>query len=59
MATTRAGATRADVQAWLKAKGASELMAPVEVIVLDEIPLLGSGKTDYAKLTEVLRSKRG
>ena len=55
MATTKTGATRAEVQAWLKIKGASELMAPAQVVVLDEIPLLGSGKTDYVKLAEVLR----
>ena len=44
MATTKAGATRAEVQAWLKIKGASELMAPAAVIVLDEIPLLGQAR---------------
>ena len=59
MATTQPGATRAEVQAWLKIKGASELMAPAQVVVLDEIPLLGSGKTDYAKLAETLRARRG
>jgi acyl-[acyl-carrier-protein]-phospholipid O-acyltransferase/long-chain-fatty-acid--[acyl-carrier-protein] ligase len=59
MATTQPGATRAQVQAWMKLKGASELMAPAVVVVLDEIPLLGSGKTDYVKLAEVLRAKAG
>jgi acyl-[acyl-carrier-protein]-phospholipid O-acyltransferase / long-chain-fatty-acid--[acyl-carrier-protein] ligase len=59
MATTKSGATRAEVQAWLKAKGASELMAPALVVTLDEIPLLGSGKTDYVKLAEVLMRKVG
>ena len=59
LATTQRGATRAEVQAWLKKKGASELMAPAVVVVLEEIPLLGSGKTDYVKLAEVLRAKAG
>ena len=59
MGTTQPGATRQEVQAWLKIKGASELMAPAQVIVLDEIPLLGSGKVDYVKLGEVLRGKAG
>jgi acyl-[acyl-carrier-protein]-phospholipid O-acyltransferase/long-chain-fatty-acid--[acyl-carrier-protein] ligase len=59
MATTKTGATRAEVQAWLKIKGASELMAPAQVVVLDEIPLLGSGKTDYVKLTKVLKKTAG
>jgi len=34
-------------------------MAPAVVVVLEEIPLLGSGKTDYVKLAEVLRAKAG
>ena len=57
MATTRAGSTRAEVQAWLKSKGASELMAPAQVVALDAVPLLGSGKTDYVRLTEIVRAK--
>ena len=55
--TTKAGATRAEVQAWLKIKGASEIMAPATVVVLDALPLLGSGKVDYVKLTEIARQK--
>ena len=35
---------------WLKIKGASALMVPNSVVVLDAIPLLGSGKTDYIAL---------
>lgn len=59
MATTKTGATRAEVQAWLKIKGATELMAPATVIVLDSLPLLGSGKTDYMKLTQIARDMAG
>ncbi len=57
LATTKPGATRTEVQAWLKIKGASEIMCPAEVLVLDAIPLLGSGKTDYPALAKVLRDK--
>ena len=59
MATTKAGATRAEVQAWLKIKGASELMAPAAVLVLEALPLMGSGKTDYMKLTQIARDMTG
>jgi acyl-[acyl-carrier-protein]-phospholipid O-acyltransferase/long-chain-fatty-acid--[acyl-carrier-protein] ligase len=55
--TTKTGATRAEVQAWLKIKGASEIMAPASVLVLDALPLLGSGKVDYVKLAEIARQK--
>jgi acyl-[acyl-carrier-protein]-phospholipid O-acyltransferase/long-chain-fatty-acid--[acyl-carrier-protein] ligase len=57
LATTHAGATRIEVQTWLKIKGASEIMFPAAVVVLDAIPQLGSGKTDYMALARVLRER--
>jgi acyl-[acyl-carrier-protein]-phospholipid O-acyltransferase/long-chain-fatty-acid--[acyl-carrier-protein] ligase len=36
--------------AWAKANGASELAVPKKIVVIDEIPLLGTGKTDYVAL---------
>ena len=57
LVTTDPGATRAQVQAWLKIKGASEIMAPASIVVLDAIPLLGSGKTDYVALARMLRER--
>ena len=55
LATTKPGATRAEVQAWMKIKGASEIMHPSSIVVLDAIPLLGSGKTNYVALAKALR----
>jgi acyl-[acyl-carrier-protein]-phospholipid O-acyltransferase/long-chain-fatty-acid--[acyl-carrier-protein] ligase len=55
LATTKPGATRAEVQAWMKTQGASEIMHPAAIVVLDAIPLLGSGKTNYVALTKDLR----
>ncbi|MGD1038177.1 MAG: acyl-[ACP]--phospholipid O-acyltransferase [Roseiarcus sp.] len=57
MATTKPGATRAEVQAWMKIKGASEIMAPAVVLVLEALPLLGSGKIDYVELARIVREK--
>ncbi len=57
LATTHAGATKAEVDAWMKIKGASSIMAPASVVVLDAIPLLGSGKTDYIALAKALRER--
>ena len=57
LATTHAGATRLEVQAWMKIKGASALMVPNSVVALDAIPQLGSGKTDYIALARVLRER--
>ena len=41
----------------MKIKGASAIMAPASIVVLDAIPLLGSGKTDYIALTRALRER--
>jgi acyl-[acyl-carrier-protein]-phospholipid O-acyltransferase/long-chain-fatty-acid--[acyl-carrier-protein] ligase len=57
MATTKPGATRAEAQAWMKIKGASEIMTPAAVLVLDALPLLGSGKIDYVELAKIAREK--
>jgi acyl-[acyl-carrier-protein]-phospholipid O-acyltransferase/long-chain-fatty-acid--[acyl-carrier-protein] ligase len=55
LATTKPGATRAEVQTWMKMKGASEIMHPSSVVALDAIPLLGSGKINYVALAKALR----
>jgi acyl-[acyl-carrier-protein]-phospholipid O-acyltransferase/long-chain-fatty-acid--[acyl-carrier-protein] ligase len=55
LATTKPGATRAEVQTWMKIKGAAEIMHPSSVVVLDAIPLLGTGKTNYVALAKALR----
>jgi acyl-CoA synthetase (AMP-forming)/AMP-acid ligase II len=55
LATTKPGATRAEVQAWMKIGGASEVMHPSSIVVLQAMPLLGSGKTNYVALAKALR----
>jgi acyl-[acyl-carrier-protein]-phospholipid O-acyltransferase / long-chain-fatty-acid--[acyl-carrier-protein] ligase len=51
------GATRADFQAYARSKHASELMFPAEIIVLDKLPLLGSGKPDLLALQKFVRDQ--
>jgi acyl-[acyl-carrier-protein]-phospholipid O-acyltransferase/long-chain-fatty-acid--[acyl-carrier-protein] ligase len=46
LVTDKHGATRSEFQAYAKGKHASDLMIPGDVIVLDKIPVLGSGKVD-------------
>jgi acyl-[acyl-carrier-protein]-phospholipid O-acyltransferase / long-chain-fatty-acid--[acyl-carrier-protein] ligase len=50
LVTDKHGATRADFQSYARSKHASELMLPSEVILLDKLPLLGSGKVDHLTL---------
>ena len=51
--TDREDADRKDLQDFARAQGASDLMVPAEVIV-GEVPLLGSGKVDYARVARAL-----
>jgi len=46
--TERADATRAALLAHARARGAAELMVPAEVRIVSALPLLGSGKVDFA-----------
>ena len=55
--TDKDGATRSDFQAYARSKHASELMLPSEVIVLDKLPLLGSGKVDHLTLDRFVREQ--
>jgi acyl-[acyl-carrier-protein]-phospholipid O-acyltransferase/long-chain-fatty-acid--[acyl-carrier-protein] ligase len=48
--TDKADATADEIQAWAKQYGASELAVPKRVVVIEEVPVLGSGKTDYVVL---------
>ncbi len=51
--TTIALPERTAISEGLKSRGASDLMVPKILVHLKEIPLLGSGKTDYVTLTRV------
>ena len=59
LVTTRKDATRADFMAFARAKGASELMVPADVLAVDKLPVLGSGKTDMAGVAKLAREKAG
>jgi acyl-[acyl-carrier-protein]-phospholipid O-acyltransferase/long-chain-fatty-acid--[acyl-carrier-protein] ligase len=50
LVTDKHSATRAEFQAYARSKHAAELMNPSEVIIVDKLPLLGSGKPDLVTL---------
>jgi acyl-[acyl-carrier-protein]-phospholipid O-acyltransferase / long-chain-fatty-acid--[acyl-carrier-protein] ligase len=54
MVTDKHGATRADFQVYARSKHASELMLPSDVIVLDKLPMLGSGKVDQLAVAKLV-----
>jgi acyl-[acyl-carrier-protein]-phospholipid O-acyltransferase / long-chain-fatty-acid--[acyl-carrier-protein] ligase len=53
--TTQRDAERSAMQRQAKATGASELAVPGDIRVLDKVPLLGSGKTDYVAATALAK----
>jgi len=57
MVTDKHGATRAEFQAYARSKHASELMMPAEVVVLDKLPMLGSGKVDQLSVEKFVREQ--
>ncbi len=57
LVTQHRGATRSDFVAGARMKGMSELMIPAEVMVVERLPLLGSGKIDFAAVTKFVRER--
>jgi acyl-[acyl-carrier-protein]-phospholipid O-acyltransferase/long-chain-fatty-acid--[acyl-carrier-protein] ligase len=57
MVTDKHGATRTDFIAYARTRHASELMFPSEVVVLDKLPLLGSGKVDQLAVQKFVRDQ--
>jgi acyl-[acyl-carrier-protein]-phospholipid O-acyltransferase/long-chain-fatty-acid--[acyl-carrier-protein] ligase len=42
---------------YARSKHASELMLPAEVVVLDKMPMLGSGKVDQLTIDKFVRDQ--
>jgi acyl-[acyl-carrier-protein]-phospholipid O-acyltransferase / long-chain-fatty-acid--[acyl-carrier-protein] ligase len=58
LVTEQGNADRGDLLAHAKAQGFPELWVPRGILVLETIPVLGSGKIDYAGTAEVASSMR-
>jgi len=57
LVTAQRDATKAAFQAFAKSKGASDLMVPAEVIVVPAVPVLGSGKLDFAGVARLVSDR--
>jgi acyl-[acyl-carrier-protein]-phospholipid O-acyltransferase / long-chain-fatty-acid--[acyl-carrier-protein] ligase len=57
--TTERDADRGAMQRQAKATGASELAVPASVQLVDKVPLLGTGKTDYVAATALAKEMAG
>jgi acyl-[acyl-carrier-protein]-phospholipid O-acyltransferase/long-chain-fatty-acid--[acyl-carrier-protein] ligase len=51
--TDAAGARRLDLVAWAQNHGVSELSVPRRVLIVEALPVLGTGKTDYVAVQKL------
>jgi acyl-[acyl-carrier-protein]-phospholipid O-acyltransferase/long-chain-fatty-acid--[acyl-carrier-protein] ligase len=59
LATDFAQARRLDLVAWAQNHGVSELTVPRRIMVVESIPLLATGKTDYVKVQKLAGAEQG
>jgi acyl-[acyl-carrier-protein]-phospholipid O-acyltransferase/long-chain-fatty-acid--[acyl-carrier-protein] ligase len=57
LVTQKKDATRAEIQAFAKARHASDLMIPSEVWVQDKLPMLGAGKVDAMAVAKLVKEQ--
>ena len=55
--TNKPDASRSQFLAFAKSKHAADMMVPAYIIVVDKIPLLGSGKIDNMALSQLARER--
>ena len=54
LVTSNKDATRHDIVGWAHNHGVSELAIPRRIIFVDDIPVLGTGKTDYVQVQKMV-----
>ena len=57
LVTTRKDPVRSDLILFARSRGASEMMVPSEVLIVEKLPLLGSGKIDYIALQNLVNER--
>jgi acyl-[acyl-carrier-protein]-phospholipid O-acyltransferase / long-chain-fatty-acid--[acyl-carrier-protein] ligase len=57
LVTQQKDATRQQFMACARERGAAELMFPSEIMVLDKLPILGSGKVDMVTLNGLVKER--
>jgi acyl-[acyl-carrier-protein]-phospholipid O-acyltransferase/long-chain-fatty-acid--[acyl-carrier-protein] ligase len=53
--TQKSGATRSDFIAFARTRHASELMIPSDIVVMEKLPLLGTGKADLVAIAKLAK----
>lgn len=58
LVTDKADADKGVLQEWAKAEGFTELWVPKAILIVPQIPVLGSGKVDLPTTMELARRSR-
>ena len=57
LVTTKEGLKRDEMRQKLSDLGMAEIAIPKKVLIMEDLPLLSTGKVDYVTLDELLRAK--
>ena len=57
MVTQKKDPTRSEFQAFARSRGATELMVPAEIVYMEKMPLLGTGKIDNMAVTKLVKER--
>jgi acyl-[acyl-carrier-protein]-phospholipid O-acyltransferase/long-chain-fatty-acid--[acyl-carrier-protein] ligase len=57
MVTQKKDPTRSEFQAFARSRGATEIMVPAEIITMEKMPLLGTGKVDNMAVTKLVKER--
>lgn len=57
--TTQKGALASEFSAWARANGVAEIAVPKDVRIVEKLPVLGTGKTDYVTLDAMASGEDG
>ena len=57
LVTEQKDATRSVFQTYARGKGLADVAMPAEVVVVDKVPLLGSGKLDHPAIGKLVRER--
>jgi acyl-[acyl-carrier-protein]-phospholipid O-acyltransferase / long-chain-fatty-acid--[acyl-carrier-protein] ligase len=57
MVTQKKDPTRSEFQAFARSRGATEIMVPAEIVYMEKMPLLGTGKIDNMAVTKLVKER--
>src|SRR5262249_18563234 len=57
MVTQKKDPTRSEFQAFARSHGATELMVPAEIVHMEKLPLLGTGKIDNMAVNKLIKER--